>query len=106
MLLAIDSTAGEAVGTVTLGEKKSDETAVGTLAWLAVLPEYRRRGIGRLLATRLEVLAMQLRYQRLELETLSEWVAANRLYVAMGWQPIGSGERSLPGKNEHKADGD
>ena len=88
MLFAVDTRPPEAVGSVTLGEKLIDDTALGVVCWLAVVPGWQRRGVGSLLMSRAESLARRLGYDRLELETLASWTAANRFYDAHGWQRI------------------
>jgi len=91
MLFAIDRATHASIGTVTLGEKSSQETALGVVCWLAVTPSRQRCGVGRLLMSRVESLARRFRYDRLELETLASWTAANRFYETEGWQRIDAG---------------
>ena len=86
MWFVIDQSTGQAVGTVTLGEQGELEERCGTVQWLAILPAYHRRGLGRLLMNTLENEAHRLGYARLELETLGSWVAANRFYQESGWR--------------------
>ena len=105
MLFAVESATGVPVGTITLGETQSAGVPVGTVSWLAVEPGHRGIGLGRLLVSRAELLAISIGYASLELETLSDWEAANRLYRAMGWGLIAISNGSATHKNEPKADG-
>lgn len=59
-----------------------------TLNWLSVLPEFRSRGIGRSLVTA-AVRAAQIRdLKSLQLQTLSTWSDAIRLYERCGFQKV------------------
>jgi GNAT superfamily N-acetyltransferase len=53
--------------------------------WLAVLPGWRRRGVGRYLMSVLEARAWELGYREVWLETHAAWAEAVRLYQALGY---------------------
>lgn len=78
----------QAVGTVTLAMRGDGEAARPVVHWLAVLPAWRRRGIGRHLMSVLESRAWQLGYREVWLETHAAWDGAVRLYQAMGYQRV------------------
>jgi GNAT superfamily N-acetyltransferase len=69
------------VGSVTLAERK--ETAV--VHWLLVDPAWRRRGIARLLMSRLERAAWDAGWREVALETHAGWVAAVACYQSIGY---------------------
>jgi GNAT superfamily N-acetyltransferase len=73
------------VGTVTLAMRGSGPEARPVVHWLAVLPEWRRRGIGRLLIATLEACAWDEGYRRIWLETHVQWQSAVRLYESLGY---------------------
>jgi GNAT superfamily N-acetyltransferase len=77
----------QVVGTITLayrGEPPADKPVVH---WLAVLPSYRRRGVGRLLVATLEAAAWDAGRRQVWLETHSGWTRAVRLYASLGYVP-------------------
>ncbi|MCA9196263.1 MAG: GNAT family N-acetyltransferase [Planctomycetales bacterium] len=59
-----------------------------TLNWLSVLPEFRSRGIGRSLVTAAVRVARIRKLKSLQLETLSSWSDAIRLYEQCGFQKV------------------
>ena len=61
--------------------------------WLAVLPGWRRRGIGRLLLSRLHQDCWDAGYRQVWLETHAAWQAAVRLYRELGYR---EGRRLTP----------
>jgi GNAT superfamily N-acetyltransferase len=79
---------GAPVGTVTLALRGEGDAAVPVVHWLAVLPAWRRRGVGRMLMSVLEARAWELGYRDVWLETHAAWVDAVRLYRAMGYQAV------------------
>jgi GNAT superfamily N-acetyltransferase len=82
------------VGTVTLAMRGPPERAVPAVHWLAVLPTWRDRGVGRLLMSVLESAAWDAGYRTLYLETHAAWTAAVRLYEALGYH------RSTPASDD------
>lgn len=85
MWLAFEETSYKPIGTVCLGERISATGPVGIVGWLQVIPPFQRRGVARLLMNRLERDATRRGYDRLELETLPQWNAANQLYQKLGF---------------------
>jgi len=84
---ATESEVPETVGTVTLALRGSGEEAKPVVHWLAVVPRWRRRGIGRLLIKRLEATCWDAGYRQVWLETHVAWTAAARLYESLGYRP-------------------
>ena len=71
---------------MTLALRGADEAARPVVHWLAVLPAWRRRGIGRLLMSVLEARAWELGYREVWLETHAAWEEAVRFYRALGYR--------------------
>ena len=59
--------------------------------WLAVLPPWRRRGVGRLLMAELHQRCWDLGYRQIWLETHVRWTGAARLYEELGYRPVEDG---------------
>jgi GNAT superfamily N-acetyltransferase len=78
----------QAVGTVTLAMRGEASDAQPAIHWLAVLPAWRRRGIGRLLVTALEAHAWEAGHRRIYLETHAAWAAAVELYQRLGYKAV------------------
>ena len=74
------------VGTVTLAQRGEHLDARPVVHWLAVLPGYRRRGVGRLLVSALELAVWNCGQRQIWLETHSQWIEAAKLYRAMGYE--------------------
>ncbi|MDX6473273.1 MAG: hypothetical protein QOK22_2089 [Gaiellaceae bacterium] len=83
--LLIASVDGEAVGCGALRELDS---RTAELKRLYVRPSARGAGIARLLAERLLAEARQLGYLRIRLDTLPAMLAAQRLYISLGFRDI------------------
>jgi GNAT superfamily N-acetyltransferase len=81
------SGANAVVGTVTLARRGESPDARTAVHWLAVLPSYRRRGVGRLLLTAVEAAAWQAGSRQVWLETHAQWLEAAALYRALGYVP-------------------
>jgi ribosomal protein S18 acetylase RimI-like enzyme len=77
-----------AVGSVTLGRRGDGPDAKGVVHWLAVLPAYRRQGVGRLLVATLEAAIWDSGGRQVWLETHSAWGEAARLYEALGYHIV------------------
>ena len=82
------------VGTVALTLREAGSGAVTdhqkiclAIHWLAVLPGWRRRGIGRLLVQSAERRCWELGYRRIGLETHRAWREAVALYEQLGYRP-------------------
>jgi GNAT superfamily N-acetyltransferase len=78
---------GEAVGTITLAERGSGAAAKPVVHWLAVLPRWRRRGVGRLLMSALHRAVWDTGQREILLETHADWTAAAKFYEALGYKP-------------------
>jgi GNAT superfamily N-acetyltransferase len=76
-----------AVGTVTLARRGDTHDARSAVHWLAVLPSWRRRGVGRLLITSLEAAVWETGQRQVWLETHAQWSEAARLYESLGYGP-------------------
>jgi GNAT superfamily N-acetyltransferase len=84
--LVIGPHLGESViGAVTLGLRKGAKGTVPIVHWLLVDPAWRRRGVGRMLMSRLELAAWEAGYRQVELETHANWKAAVAFYQSMGY---------------------
>jgi len=78
--------AREPIGTVALAIRQSASTAVPVVHWLCVLPQWRRRGVGKLLMNTLERAAWDAGYREVALETHEGWREAAAAYEAMGYE--------------------
>jgi GNAT superfamily N-acetyltransferase len=76
------------VGTVALALRGSGPDAKPVVHWLAVLPGWRRRGVGRLLLTQVHQACWDAGYRQVWLETHAGWEAAVRLYRACGYRNV------------------
>ena len=83
LLLAIDS--GSFVGCV--GLRKIDEIT-GEMKRLYVIPDYRGKKIGQILARDAIDEARRLAYKRIRLDTLASMKEANALYMSLGFRQI------------------
>lgn len=80
-----------AVGTVTLALGGAGPELRPAVHWLAVLPAFRRQGLGRYLVHTLESAAWQAGYRSVTLETHRRWAAAVACYQRLGYRPTSSG---------------
>jgi GNAT superfamily N-acetyltransferase len=76
------------VGTVTLARRGDPPANKPVVHWLAVLPSFRRRRIGRLLMAALETAVWDAGGRQVWLETHSQWDEAVRLYEALGYKSV------------------
>ncbi|HEY3393480.1 MAG TPA: GNAT family N-acetyltransferase [Lacipirellulaceae bacterium] len=88
--VAIAPPIGEAgiVGAVTLALRTGAAARVPIVHWLLVAPEWRRRGVGRMLISRLECAAWNDGWREIELETHAGWREAIAFYQSMGYAPV------------------
>lgn len=75
----------DAVGTVTLAFRGGAASAKPVVHWLAVLPQWRRKGVARALMTALEGRCWDLGYRQVWLETHSAWQDAVEMYRRLGY---------------------
>ncbi|HEX7446062.1 MAG TPA: GNAT family N-acetyltransferase [Pirellulales bacterium] len=94
-----DADSRHAVGAVALAMRKAqrapaerppdggvqNDCGVPVVHWLMVLPEWRRRGVGRLLLAALETACWDAGYRQIALETHTAWWAAAAFYRSMGY---------------------
>jgi GNAT superfamily N-acetyltransferase len=80
--------AGQIVGAVTLALREGAAATVPVVHWLLVDPEWRRRGVARLLMSRLERAAWDDGWREIELETHTGWQTAAAFYQSMGYAPV------------------
>jgi GNAT superfamily N-acetyltransferase len=88
--LAVDRATPERafIGAVTLAERTGAAANVPIVHWLLVDPAWRRRGVGRVLMSRLECAAWAAGWPAIELETHAGWSAAIAFYQSMGYAPV------------------
>ena len=77
----------QSIGTVTLARRGEGPAAKPVAHWLAVLPAYRGRGIGRLLMAAVEAAAWNAGHRQVWLETHAGWTAAAAFYERLGYRP-------------------
>ena len=75
----------QVVGTVTWADRGRPPEVKAAVHWLAVLPGYRRRGIGRLLLETLHQACWDAGHREIFLETHVAWAGAARLYQSLGY---------------------
>jgi GNAT superfamily N-acetyltransferase len=88
--LAIDGVSEKAtiIGAVTLAMRSGAAGDVPIVHWLVVDPAFRRRGIGRMLMSRLECAAWNSGWREIELETHAGWTEAVAFYQSIGYAPV------------------
>jgi GNAT superfamily N-acetyltransferase len=79
----------ELVGSVTLAMRQGAAGSVPVVHWLLVDPAWRRRGVGRLLMSKLERAAWDAGWREVRLETHSGWAAAVAFYQSIGYASLG-----------------
>ena len=86
MAIALETSAP--IGAVTLALREGAESTIPVVHWLLVDPAWRRRGIGRLLISHLELAAWNDGWREVELETHANWTAAVSFYQSIGYAPV------------------
>lgn len=76
----------ETAGTITLA-RRGEAPGKPAIHWLAVVPAFRRRGLGRLLVRTVESAVWQQGGRQVWLETHTGWREAAQLYTTLGYQP-------------------
>ena len=61
----------------------------GQITNIATHPDYRRKGIGRMIVQALETEAQSLELEHLFLEVREQNISARALYLSCGWEEIG-----------------
>jgi GNAT superfamily N-acetyltransferase len=75
------------VGSVGLALGTQHGAPWGSVRWLMVAPDWRRRGIGRLLMGQLERCCWEANVRDVRVETLSAWKPALHFYRRLGYVP-------------------
>jgi GNAT superfamily N-acetyltransferase len=76
------------VGTVTLAVRQTLNGLRPAVHWLCVLPEWRRRGIARVLMATLERAAWKAGHRQIWLETHTDWKEAAAFYDRLGYSVV------------------
>ena len=76
------------IGAVTLALREGADSTIPVVHWLLVDPAWRRRGVGRLLISHLELAAWNDGWREIELETHAGWAAAVAFYQSIGYAPV------------------
>jgi GNAT superfamily N-acetyltransferase len=88
MWLAFAREAAFPIGAVTLALREGAVSTIPVVHWLLVDPAWRRRGVGRLLISHLELAAWSDGWRQIELETHAGWSAAVAFYQSIGYAPV------------------
>jgi GNAT superfamily N-acetyltransferase len=76
------------VGAVTLAVREGEGGSMPVVHWLLVDPRWRRRGIGRMLVSQLELAVWNAGWRELRLETHANWSEAVAFYQSMGFESM------------------
>jgi GNAT superfamily N-acetyltransferase len=87
---AIDRDPPMPIGTATLARRGPAGSGTAVIHWLGVLPEFRRRGVGRLLMAQLEQIVWQAGEREVALETHASWTDAVAFYRSLGYREAGN----------------
>jgi GNAT superfamily N-acetyltransferase len=88
MWLAFAAELADPIGAVTLALREGTVSTIPVVHWLLVDPAWRRRGVGRLLMTHLELAAWNDGWREIELETHAGWASAVAFYQSIGYAPV------------------
>jgi GNAT superfamily N-acetyltransferase len=86
--LATSSVDPSVIGVVTLANREGTEATVPVVHWLLVDPDWRRRGIARMLMSHLEMAAWDVGYRDVQLETHADWHSAVAFYQSIGYAAL------------------
>jgi GNAT superfamily N-acetyltransferase len=75
-------------GCVTLGIRAGGSQSIAVVHWLLVDPCWRRRGVGRLLMSKLETAAWREGWPEVQLETHAGWTEAVAFYHSIGYAAV------------------
>lgn len=75
-------------GAVTLALREGTTQTVPVVHWLMVDPDFRRRGIAKMLISHLECAACDDGWREVQLETHAGWSAAVAFYQSIGYAPL------------------
>jgi GNAT superfamily N-acetyltransferase len=78
----------QCVGTVTMALRQSSASTIPVVHWLSVAPQWRCRGVGRLLMNALEQAAWDAGFREVALETHAAWREAQGFYDALGYHVV------------------
>jgi GNAT superfamily N-acetyltransferase len=84
--LAETTECGRTVGSVMLAHRGSAGSTSPVAHWLAVAPQWRRRGIGRLLLQTLQTYCWAKGWREIGVETHAGWQSAMATYRTLGWK--------------------
>ncbi len=76
---------GDAIGTVTMAVRGRSSNARPVIHWLAVVPRWRRQGVGRLLTAALERHCWDAGFREVRLESHANWKSAVAFYRKLGY---------------------
>src|SRR5436190_1714975 len=79
---------GRPIGTATAWFKDLEGKRIGRVHWVAVLPEFQRRGLGKALLSFCCRRLGELGHDRAMLSTSSARLPAIRLYLKFGFEPL------------------
>ena len=85
---ALDPAQQRLIGSVTWADRATTHEVRPAIHWLAVLPSYRRQGVGQLLMAALERSCWDAGYRQIWLETHVAWSAAGEFYQRLGYEPV------------------
>jgi GNAT superfamily N-acetyltransferase len=83
-----DAEPARLIGSVTLAVREGMSAAVPVVHWLLVDPRWRRRGIGRMLMSRLEQAVWDAGWREVRLETHANWSEAVAFHQSMGFESL------------------
>lgn len=86
-IIFIETTGGQTVGTATAWFGKWDQSVIGRLHWIEIIPEFQGNGLGRPLITK-TMQILRNNHSTAYLKTQASSEAAIHLYKQLGWNPI------------------
>jgi GNAT superfamily N-acetyltransferase len=86
--LTIAEESAAPIGAVTLALREGADSTVPVVHWLLVDAAWRRRGVGRVMMSHLELAAWNDGWREIELETHAGWADAVAFYHSIGYAPV------------------